>query len=201
MKRGVVLSEPTRVQTVTHVERLRSLATFGIQPQGFVRQAKAWPQVEAVVLDVPALADLVRRRSEFEPVPTLEKLWAEAVYEAVRARELPNAPSRLDCVYAAIMGYDAFSILPELNFPPPTFDANGFPTTGPMIVPAMTRGRWVAVDMHLFALPLPLRDDEVVIKVMLAELDRLAGDQSGNLVVELLCEGLDVEGWGAQQAE
>jgi hypothetical protein len=205
MTRGVVRKDVVGVQTATRVELLSTLASTGLQPQQFVRSAHAWPVVEAAASDVAQTIQLVRRRHEIAPLPTLEKMWAEATYEAVRRRELPDAPSRLECLYAVELGYDASDILPELGLTRSTFAPSGFPTTGPMIIPARTRGRWVPVDMRLFQVPPQLAPDPGAITaardatLQLAE-RYWAGDASAAPVTELLCEGLDVDGWAGYAA-
>ena len=141
--RGVVRTDVVAVQTATRVELLITLASTGLRPQRFVSRARAWPGVQAAASDVAQMVDLVRRRSQLGASPALEKMWAEAIYESVRRRVLPQAPSRLDCLYAVQVGDDAFEILPELGLTPSTFGPSGFPTSGPMVIPAQTRGRWV----------------------------------------------------------
>ena len=197
--RGTVLTDTIVVQTATHVELLPILASTGLQPQRFVRSAAAWPIVQASAFDVPAMTRLVRSHSGPGRAPTLEKMWVEAIYEAVRHRLLPDAPSRLDCLYAVQMGYDAFDILPELGLTTSTFAPSGFPTSGPMVIPARTNGRWVPVDMHLFRAVPALAPDEAAIAAALNTTERLAecywtGGASSAPITELLCEGLDVDG-------
>ena len=196
----VVFTDTVVVQTATRVELLPILALAGLQPQQFVRSAAAWPIVQTSAFDVPALTRLVRSRSGPGAPPTLEKMWAEAVYEAVRQRLLPDAPSRLDCLYAVQMGYDAFDILPELGLTRSTFAPSGFPTSGPVIIPARTRGQWVPVDMHLFRTVPTLEPNEAAITAALNTTERLAesywtGGASSAPITELLCDGLDVDGW------
>lgn len=200
---GVVSSDEVSVHTVTRVERLQRLAPEGLRPQRFVRHSSTWRVVEPIAFDPPALAKLSGQRAGLAPTPTLEKTWAEAVFEAVRARLLPDAPSRLDCVYAVGGGYNAaFDLMPQLSSMPSTFEPSGFPNSGPMVVPATTRGRWVAVDMHLFGVPEPLpADDAAVIGATLIALEDRAerywrGETSQQPLTELLCEGLAVDGWG-----
>jgi hypothetical protein len=202
---GVVRTDVALVQTATRVELLATLASTGLRPQRFVRSAAAWPAVEASAFNGAEMAELAQRRSGLAPTPTLEKMWAEAIYEAVRRRVLPDAPSRLDCLYAVQVGYDAFDILPELGLARRTFGPSGFPTSGPMIVPARTRGRWVPVDMRLFKSAAPLAPDQAAITRARETTERLAesywkGGTSQARITELLCDGLDVEGWAGYSA-
>ena len=202
---GAVRDDPTVVQTVTLLERLATLAVTGLQPQRFVADAPAWPTVQRAAFDAGGMVQLGADRGSLAPLPALEKLWAEAIYEDVRERVLPDAPSRLDCLYAVQMGDDAFDILPELGLTTATFDASGWATSGPMIIPARTRGRWVAVDMRLFDLPAGLSPSEDVITTQRVQLEALAerywhGERSNRPLVELLCDGLDVDGWAGYTA-
>jgi hypothetical protein len=203
--RGLVRTDVVVVQTATHIELLPSLAAAGLQPQCFVRNAAAWPIVQASAFGVAQMIELVQHRNELALVPTLEKMWAEAIYEAVRRRVLPDAPSRLDCLYAVQMGYDAFDILPELGLTRSTFGPSGFPVSGPTIIPARTSGCWVPVDMHLFQTAPPLAPDEAAIMAALDTTERLAehywtGGASTAPITELLCDGLDVDGWAGYSA-
>ena len=196
----MVRTDVVRVQTATRVELLTALASNGLQPQHFVRNASTWPAVRTAASDVRKLTELVRRRRHPDPPPSLEKLWAEAVYEDVRCRVLPNAPSRLDCLYAVEVGYDVYAILSELGLSASTFAPSGLPTSGPMIIPAETQGRWVALDMHLFQTPPVLTPDAPTIRAALETLARAAehywaGAASSAPITELLCDGLHVDGW------
>jgi hypothetical protein len=139
---------------------------------------------------------LVQRRTELASHPTLEKMWAEAIYEAVRLRVLPDAPSRLACLYAVEMGYDAFDILPERGLANVTFGPDGLPTSGPAILAARTSGRWVPIDMRLLQIPDPLAAHERAISEELERTQSLAerywaGEASTAPTRELLCEGLE----------
>jgi hypothetical protein len=74
-----------------------------------------------------------------------------------------------------------------------------------MVIPAHTRGRWVALDMHLFQTPSVLAPDETMISAALERLSRLAehywsGAASSAPITELLCDGLDVDGWAGYRA-
>lgn len=82
------------------------------------------------------------------------------------------------------------------------FGSDGFPTQGPMIVPATTKGRWVAVDMRLVGIPTRLPDTEDGVVAQLADTTKLAecywrGEASRDPFNELLCDGLAVSNWGA----
>ena len=99
------------------------------------------------------------------------------------------------------MGPEAFEVFAELGGPPSTFGPDGFPITGPMFVPAITRGPWIAVDMRLFALG-ALSVDSGEMATALAELHARArrywsGDRTSNFLLELLCGGLVVPDWGS----
>jgi hypothetical protein len=95
-----------------------------------------------------SLSALGARRAEFDDTPTLEKCVSEAVFEQVRERVLPGAPSRLNCLFAAPNLATAMEIWGEY-VPAPRFDAEGMGLGG--AVPVSTAdGRWVAVDLRLF---------------------------------------------------
>jgi len=196
----VVQGDKIRVQTAVARENLSRIGVEGLKPQRFARNAAAWPAVQAAGSDSRLALALVSRRSAFAPWPTLEKLLAEAIFEEVRLRALPAAPSRLDCVYAVEMGYDAFKILPELGFDLASirFDASGEPLDGPAILAGFTRGSWVAADMHLFSAR-ELRAERNQVDHWIAETEQSAarywaGEASANPVTELLCEGVDRPG-------
>src|SRR4051794_19838420 len=115
LRLGSISTDELKVDTVVPIERVQTVAATGLQPH-FVRNAGAWLEVEAAAVDVDRVADLARRRDEFAPVPSLEKLWAEAVHEGVRRRAFPCAPSRLACLFATEPGYHgALELAPELG--------------------------------------------------------------------------------------
>jgi hypothetical protein len=122
--------------------------------------------VSAVADDTEELGRLVAGAHAAGPAPgpSIEKLWAEAVYEQVRLEMQPDAPSRLECIFASEMGNQPFDILDELGGAPAVFAPSGVALAGPMIVPATTRGRWIALDMHLFKVAGPLIPDPAVLE-------------------------------------
>lgn len=197
--RGSVSTEVLRVQTAVRIEDVPRIARNGLQPQRFVRDAAVWPLVEAAVSNPAGIVDLVQRRHELPTVPSLEKLWAEAIYECVRQRLQPLAPSRLGCLYAVEMGYDAITILPELGLDAVTFDRTGLCIKGPAVLAGRTCGRWFAADMHLFSLPPTLVPRPAQIAQELTDIELLAerywsGDASDDPLTELLCEALERPG-------
>ena len=144
-------------------------------------------------LDPARLAELDARRGEFDPEPTLEKCVAEAIYETVRQRLLPDAPSRLDCLFAALNVNGALEFAARYG-PPLVFDEKGMSTSG--VVPVATAdGCWVALDMHLFDIPQAIGPDEAAnaqeLHRLSAEAERYwRGEQSDTVFVEVLAEKL-----------
>lgn len=138
------------------------------------------------------IAELDRRRSEFSSAPTLEKCVAEAVYEERRRELLPEAPSRLYCLFAAEDGGAAIDFLSAYG-PPLRFDASGMSQSGAMPV-STADGMWVALDMHLFQIPqLGDRADENerALSTLREEASRYwSGVESSRPFVEVLCEKL-----------
>jgi hypothetical protein len=189
---GTVRTEVITVQTVVREEDMPQIAAEGLRPQRFVRNASLWPTVEEAACNADAILDLVADRSAHPENPTIEKLWAEAIYEHVRQRLCPKAPSRLDCLFAVEVGDSAIRILPELA-KVPVVDAAG------SLISALlchTRGSWIATDMHLFSLPPTLAADRATISTALTSTSEIAeaywiGRHSKSPVAEFLCEGLE----------
>jgi hypothetical protein len=189
------------VSWIARIEHLPSLVATGPAPRNFIRRATGWIEVCAAATNPEDMSALADRTDDFPPWAPPQKLWAEAVYEETRRAVLPDAPSRLDCLFATELGDDAFAVMPELGRPLGTFDESGLPMSGQMVVPARTSGAWVALDMHLFQMPEYLVGNVAALSNALERLQELAtrywsGDVGDNPVVELLCERLHVEGWG-----
>jgi hypothetical protein len=89
------------------------------------------PLFQAVDNDLSpeGLASLNERRTEFTEAPSLEKCIAEAIYERVRRQVLPEAPSRLHCLFAALDAIAAIQFA-DLYLPPPIFNAQGIAEGG-----------------------------------------------------------------------
>lgn len=192
---GIVRTDVITVQTVVRQEDMPQIAAEGLRPQRFVRHASLWPTVEAAACDANAILALVADRSAHPEKPTIEKLWAEAIYERVRQRLCPKAPSRLDCLFAVEVGDSAISILPELA-KVPLVDASGKMISAPAVLLCHTRGSWIATDMHLFSLPPTLTTDRATISTALTSTSEIAeaywsGRHSKSPVAEFLCERLE----------
>lgn len=196
---GVVhRSNPLNVYWAARVEDLESLTTIGPKPQNFVTAQPHWLAVDAAVRssDMASLASL-------DPTsPAIGKLLAEAVYEQVRQRVQPEAPSRLSCLFATLSAMDAISFAGE-HTPSPIFDAPGFPLSGPTSVPASTgQGAWIALDMHAFQ-ACSVSGDSAAVEQLVTGLRHAAerywrGATTSQPFVEVLSEGLVVDGWPAR---
>jgi hypothetical protein len=163
-----------------------------IQPRGFVAGALLYNQVTAS-LDGNHLAKLDKRRADYAQQPSLEKCVAEAIYERVRQQVLPDAPSRLRCLWAALDGLAAIQFA-SAALGPPTFDLSGFGNIA--AVPVSTAdGRWVAVDMRLFAIPMNISSDVSANSEVMEQVELLAqrywkGEESDAPFIEVLAEKL-----------
>lgn len=143
--------------------------------------------------DPARIAELHKRRTEFDAAPTLEKCVGEAVYEHVRQRVLPSAPSRLECLFAALDIFGAIEFS-QVYLPPPTFNTSGMSEGGATPV-STADGNWVAADMRLFEIPTNLGSDPPLNAQAIRETETLAnrywrGEQSSDLFVEILAERL-----------
>lgn len=145
-------------------------------------------------LDAEQITALAGRRSQFAAEPSLEKCVGEAVYEQVRQRVLPSAPSRLRCLFAALDMLAAIEFA-QLYLPASAFEPEGgIGHHGAMPV-STADGKWVALDMHLFEVPTALGADSESnaesIESVEAQAERYwRGEQSSELFVEILAERL-----------
>jgi hypothetical protein len=118
-----------------------------LTPQLWMRRARLFRELPRD-LDPAALARLYLRRDEYPRYPRLESCVAEAVFEAVRTRVAPDAPSRLECLFAALDAESAARF--AIEWLEPTFDFHGISDIGTLRV--RTRGApWIALDMNLVA--------------------------------------------------
>jgi hypothetical protein len=146
-------------------------------------------------LDPDALARLHARRSEYPRWPGIEKCVAEAVFERVRRRVLPEAPSRLTCLYAGLDPESAARFAIEW-MPEPAFDEHGRSDIGTLRV--RTGGApWIAVDMSLFFLPESIGESDLVNEWALERTHQRAerywrGESSKQPFVEVLATALAV---------
>jgi hypothetical protein len=165
-----------------------------ILPRAWVVTSALYRAVDSN-LEPQQLVELVRRRNKFQPEPTLEKCVGEAVYERVRLRVLPDAPSRLRCLWAALDAGSALEFA-ERYLPPPVFDASTGIATNRGAIPVSTAdGRWVAVDMHLFRILSAVTEDAGSNRMGLEELEAFAerywrGEESNSPFVEVLADKL-----------
>ena len=111
------------------------------------------------------------------------------IYEDVRRSVLPDAPSRLDCVFA---GVDAVAAIEFAS----AYIGTGMlgPEAGALPV-STADGAWVAVDMHLFEISERLPIDRLGVSAALRDLRARAerywcGEQSSEPLVEVLAERL-----------
>jgi hypothetical protein len=161
-------------------------------PYGWVARSalfRALPQT----LDPRRLAALDARRGEFPRAPSLEKCIAEAVFERVRRRVVPSAPSRLRCTFAALDAVSAMRFAVEW-FPEQLFDEHGLSDLHAIRV--RTAGSpWIALDMNLFFVPVRIGQSEHRNAHALAATAKRArrywaGEQSREPAVEILAESL-----------
>lgn len=163
-----------------------------VLPREWVASSKLYNEVSDNVT-ASGLAELSGRIGDFEAAPSFEKCVAEAIYEEARMRVLPEAPSRLRCLFAARDAVAAieFSLV---YLPPPVFDANGMGGSGAFPV-STADGKWVMLDMNLFRLPKTIGADKSCNERALDEVRRSAesywrGEESDKPYVEVLCEKL-----------
>jgi hypothetical protein len=165
-----------------------------LTPQLSIRRTRLFRELPRD-LDPGALARLRLRREEYARRPSLEKCVAEAVFERVRARVAPAAPSRLSCLFAAVDAESAARFAIRW-LPDPEFDDHGFSDVGALRV--RTGGApWVAVDMSLFFLPEAIGDSETANERALERTTLRAerywrGDRGGRPFVEVLATSLAV---------
>lgn len=163
-----------------------------VMPREWVISSPLYEQV-AANLDADRLAHFDQQRDAFDAAPTLEKCVSEAVYERVREQILPDAPSRLRCLWAALDAGAAMQFA-QVYLPPPVFDAEGFGNIVAMPV-STADGKWVALDMHLFEIPQSINSDAETNAAALSHIEDRArrywsGEQSEDLFVEVLAEKL-----------
>lgn len=162
-----------------------------LAPRKWVAESPLYHAV-AQDLDAQRLAELHARRAEFASAPTLEKCVAEVVYEQRRRELKQQAPSRLDCLFAAEDAIAAIDFLAAYGGPL-QLDASGMSQSGAMPV-STADGFWVALDMRLFQVPqLADRADENqrALSALRDEASRYwSGGRSPNPFVEVLCEKL-----------
>lgn len=163
-----------------------------VLPREWVASSKLYKEVSDS-LTAGGLAELSGRIGDFEAAPSLEKCVAEAIYEETRMRALPEAPSRLRCLFAARDAIAAIEFS-SAYLPPPVFDANGMGSSGAFPV-STADGKWVRLDMNLFHLPKAIGADKSCNERALDEVRRSAGaywrgEESDKPFVEVLCEKL-----------
>jgi hypothetical protein len=193
---GVVRSDALPVYWAARVEDLGALAREGPRSQNFVTGQAQWDGVKAA-LDADDLAALLSMGQGSSAV--IGKLLSEAVYERVRLRVLPGAPSRLSCLFAALSAPDAVAFASRSGTSTAFDPQTGFAVNGKMGVPARTSGAWVALDMNgcqAYAIP----PDGASLAQLIAGLERVAeaywnGQTTAEPFIEILAERLAVDGW------
>ena len=161
-----------------------------MRPRQLVQSDPRFAGVCTAIKSSERLAELAASWTDEPGQLTLGKLVAEAVFEEVRIRLQPSAPSRLNCVFAAPDGMSAMQF------------SNSYVPTQPELSGAMiahTEGqRWIAVDMQHFAAPDNAQVEHHAFDV-LAELRRRAeaywrGERTTQPLIEILAEHLNREG-------
>jgi hypothetical protein len=148
---GVVLAEERRgLYWATSGFAFPVTSDKVIQPRGYVVKSPLYHRVVAS-LDPNDLVELDRRRTEYVAQPSLEKCVAEAMSERVREQLLPEAPSRLTCLWATLDAYGALQFA-FAAVAAQVLDASGMSNIGATPV-STADGKWVALDMRLFSAP------------------------------------------------
>jgi hypothetical protein len=144
-------------------------------------------------LDPRHLAELDALRRDYPRYPSLEKCVGEAIYERVRRRVAPSAPSRLRCTFAALDAVSAMKFAVEW-YEEVLFDEHGLSDFHAIRV--RTAGSpWIAVDMNLFSIPVRIGQSQQRNAHALAAAAKRArrywaGEHSRAPVVEILAESL-----------
>ena len=173
-----------------------------IHARQWVTSSMAWPLVEAAVNDddPASLVNLSHERGNLPPPASLEKLIAEAVYERVRQEVVPDAPSRLDCVFAALDAYAAMDFVWATSTPPIIDPETGWVLNWPLAKLVSTGGRpWIALDMTLFSMHQETAQDEGGIVEQIGQLEAQArnywqGQRGQAPIIEILVEAVDLLG-------
>lgn len=171
-----------------------------IHPRQWVVSSLAWPSVVAGINDLAVLLKLASERELLPPPVSLEKLIAEAVFERVRQEVVPEAPSRLNCVFVALDAYGAADFAVEQSGAPIIDPATGDVVNWPMLKLVSTGGRpWIALDMRLFSMHPETANDERGLVDQLERLDCQAhdywrGQMGPNPLIEVLIEAVDIPG-------
>lgn len=171
-----------------------------IRPREFVTSSFAWPSVAMALDDPAALVKLALERNNIPPPVRLEKLIAEAVFEQVRLEVVPDAPSRLNCVFAALDAYGAMDFAAETSGAPIIDQATGDVVNWPVAKLVSTGGRpWIALDMRLFSMHPRTATDEIGMVEQLGRLkdqarDYWKGRTGPTPLIEVLVEAVDLPG-------
>lgn len=172
-----------------------------IHSRRWVESSLVWPSAVAGIDDPQLLVRLSLERDNLPPPVSLEKLIAEAVFERVRQGVVPEAPSRLNCVFVALDVYGAADFAGEQSGEPIIDPATGDVVNWPILRPVSTGGRpWIAVDMRLFSMHPQTAVDQRGIVDQLERLDYQAhaywrGKKSApDPLIELLVEAVDLPG-------